>query len=140
MNAFVIGEIIFGLVGVFGFVSMEISMIGMGSLTILFLANGGFKNNEHLIVLVVIFVLGALFFIKSRRQEENFQHYKGSFCQKEDEIQQAMRILGLKPGFTKAELRSRRKKLAKRFHPDVGGDPDYLKRINAAYDLLKKNC
>lgn len=140
MNAFVIGEIIFGLVGVFGFVSMEISMIGMGSLTILFLSNGGFKNNASLIALVVIFVLGALFFIKSRRQENNSQQHEESFSQKEDDIQQAMRILGLKPGFTKTELHFRRKELAKKFHPDVGGDPDYLKRINAAYDLLEKYC
>lgn len=232
MNAFVIGEIIFGLVGVFGLyktvadmlsspfnrgtIGMEILMIGSGGFATLFMLNNRDKKDASQVAFdiaqVVILVLVALIFLRNIRKEEekeerrriehleeilkdvfftkqnagqrqhaagqnsggthysytyhstgnnsggtnyNYsyhstgntqktrdgsQKHEESFCQKEDDIQQAMRILGLNPGFTKTELRSRRKELAKRFHPDVGGDPDYLKRINAAYDLLEKYC
>lgn len=74
---------------------------------------------------------------KKRREEEARRNRRPT---KEQEIQNAMKILGLKPGFTKAELRSRRKELAKRYHPDVGGSPEVFKRINAAYDTLEKLC
>lgn len=74
---------------------------------------------------------------RKRREEEARRNRRPT---KEQEIQTAMKILGLKPGFTKAELRSRRKELAKRYHPDVGGSPELFKRINAAYDTLEKLC
>ena len=55
-----------------------------------------------------------------------------------DLLHQAMDLFGLKPGFTKAELRSRRRELAKRYHPDEGGDAEMIKKINNAFDRLQK--
>lgn len=42
------------------------------------------------------------------------------------------RTLGLAPGATVAEVRAARRDLAKRFHPDTGGDPEKMRDINAA--------
>lgn len=45
--------------------------------------------------------------------------------------------LGLTPSATKAEIRAAWVRLAKANHPDLGGDVEKMKKINAAYERLK---
>lgn len=45
-------------------------------------------------------------------------------------------LFRLQPVYTRAELDSRRRILARRFHPDVGGDGQLMQLINRAYDEL----
>lgn len=45
-------------------------------------------------------------------------------------------LLGLSPGATAAEIKSRYRALSKRHHPDVGGNQAEMSRINHAYAIL----
>lgn len=45
-------------------------------------------------------------------------------------------VLGLAPGCTVSEAKARYRELVKRHHPDVGGDEDTFKRIQAAWEIL----
>ena len=51
--------------------------------------------------------------------------------------QTAMRLLNLENGFTAKELKTAYRKMAKLYHPDVGGSSHMFKLINDAYELLK---
>jgi len=44
--------------------------------------------------------------------------------------------LGLTPGATAAQIKSAHRRLARRHHPDTGGDPLLFKAIQAAADVL----
>lgn len=46
------------------------------------------------------------------------------------------KILGIEPGASEKEVKAAFKKLAKKHHPDVGGDEAKFKEINAAYSML----
>merc|ERR1719158_1972934 len=46
-------------------------------------------------------------------------------------------MLGCQPGASAAELKKAYRKAAMKHHPDKGGDPEKLKEINEAYDVLK---
>ncbi len=52
--------------------------------------------------------------------------------------QQALAVLGLPPTATPAQIKQRYRKLAKRYHPDLGGDPRQMQRLTAAYEFLVK--
>jgi DnaJ-domain-containing protein 1 len=52
--------------------------------------------------------------------------------------QQALAVLGLPPNATAQQIKRRYRALAKRYHPDRGGDPRQMQRIIAAYELLMK--
>jgi preprotein translocase subunit Sec63 len=52
--------------------------------------------------------------------------------------QQALATLGLPPGATQQQIKQRYRKLAKKHHPDMGGDPRQMQRIVAAYEFLMK--
>jgi DnaJ-class molecular chaperone len=52
--------------------------------------------------------------------------------------QQALAVLGLPPTATPQQIKRRYRTLAKRHHPDRGGDPRQMQRIIAAYEFLKK--
>jgi curved DNA-binding protein CbpA len=54
------------------------------------------------------------------------------------ERQQALAVLGLPPNATSQQIKRRYRALAKRHHPDRGGDPRQMQRIIAAYDFLMK--
>jgi hypothetical protein len=45
-------------------------------------------------------------------------------------------VLGVVPTASTAEIRAAYVALARRFHPDVGGDPRRMREINAAWDTL----
>jgi hypothetical protein len=52
--------------------------------------------------------------------------------------QQALAVLGLPPGATRQQIKQRYRRLAKKYHPDLGGDPRQMQRIIAAYEFLMK--
>ncbi|HEX4207467.1 MAG TPA: J domain-containing protein [Ktedonobacteraceae bacterium] len=52
--------------------------------------------------------------------------------------QQALAALGLPPHATPQQIKKRYRALAKRHHPDRGGDPQQMQRIIAAYEVLMK--
>ena len=55
------------------------------------------------------------------------------------ERQQALAVLGLPPDATRQQIKRRYRELAKKYHPDRGGDQQEMRRIIAAYQLLMKN-
>jgi DnaJ-domain-containing protein 1 len=55
------------------------------------------------------------------------------------ERQQALKVLGLPPNATPLQIKRRYRALAKRHHPDRGGDQKQMQRIIAAYELLMKD-
>ena len=55
------------------------------------------------------------------------------------ERQQALTVLGLPPNATRQQIKRRYRALAKRYHPDRGGNHQQMQRIIAAYELLMKD-
>ncbi len=55
------------------------------------------------------------------------------------ERQQALSVLGLPPNATRQQIKRRYRALAKKHHPDRGGDQQQMQRIIAAYELLMKD-
>ncbi len=55
------------------------------------------------------------------------------------ERQQALAVLGLPPNATRQQIKQRYRVLAKKHHPDRGGDQREMQRIIAAYELLMKD-
>jgi DnaJ-domain-containing protein 1 len=55
------------------------------------------------------------------------------------ERQQALNVLGLPPNATPQQIKRRYRTLAKRYHPDRGGDQQQMKRIIAAYEFLTRD-
>ncbi len=54
------------------------------------------------------------------------------------EFQDALQVLGLREWCTIREIRTRHRELAKRYHPDSGGDTnsEQIRQINAAYRII----
>ncbi len=55
-----------------------------------------------------------------------------------EEIENALDILGLPKLITREDVKRQYYFLAKKNHPDVGGDPAQMEKINFAYKLLIK--
>ena len=55
------------------------------------------------------------------------------------ERQQALAVLGLPSDATHQQIKRRYRELAKKYHPDRGGDQKEMRRIIAAYQLLIKS-
>lgn len=55
------------------------------------------------------------------------------------ERQQALAVLGLPSDATRQQIKRRYRELAKKYHPDRGGDQKEMRRIIAAYQLLMKS-
>jgi len=55
-----------------------------------------------------------------------------------DEIEKALEILELPKLVTKADIKRQYRYIAKKHHPDLGGDPQEMERINHAYRILMK--
>ena len=54
------------------------------------------------------------------------------------ERQRALKVLGLPTNATPQQIKKRYRDLAKRYHPDRGGDQQQMQRIIAAYEFLMK--
>jgi DnaJ-domain-containing protein 1 len=52
--------------------------------------------------------------------------------------QQALAVLGLSLNATPQQIKWRYRVLAKKHHPDRGGDPQQMRRIIAAYEYLMR--
>ena len=52
--------------------------------------------------------------------------------------QQALAVLGLPLNATPDQIKRRYRTLAKKYHPDRGGDPHKMQKIIAAYEILMK--
>jgi hypothetical protein len=58
-----------------------------------------------------------------------------------EELRQALEVFSLTGRVTLQEIKSRHRVLAKRFHPDAGGeDAERIRQINAAYQVLLAYC
>jgi len=55
-----------------------------------------------------------------------------------EEIENALEILELPKLVTKADIKRQYRYLAKKYHPDLGGNPKKMEQINHAYKLLMK--
>jgi DnaJ-domain-containing protein 1 len=55
------------------------------------------------------------------------------------ERQQALAIMGLPPTASRQQIKRRYRELAKKHHPDKGGDSREMQRLVAAYQLLMKD-
>ena len=52
--------------------------------------------------------------------------------------QQALAVLGLPPDATQQQIKRRYRVLAKKYHPDMGGDARQMQRLIAAYEFLTR--
>ena len=52
---------------------------------------------------------------------------------------EALKLFGLTSDFTKDELKKRYLELSKKYHPDLNGDEEMMKKVNYAYEVLKKD-
>lgn len=50
---------------------------------------------------------------------------------------EALRLFGFTSNFTKEEIKKRYLELSKKYHPDLNGDEEMMKKINSAYEVLK---
>lgn len=75
---------------------------------------------------------------KRRVQEEILERLRSSrrAIPIPEEVVEALRTLGLPSDAPFDEIHRRYRQLAKRSHPDAGGDPETFKRINAAYTCV----
>ena len=55
-----------------------------------------------------------------------------------DEIEKALEILNLPKLISKADIKKQYHFLAKKNHPDLGGDVENMEQLNHAYKLLMK--
>ena len=55
------------------------------------------------------------------------------------ERQKALAVLELPPNATRQQIKRRYRVLAKKHHPDRGGDPQQMQRIIAAYEVLMRD-
>ena len=51
--------------------------------------------------------------------------------------EEAHKILNVKVGHSTDELKTAYRLASKKYHPDKGGDPGMMKKVNAAYEKLK---
>lgn len=52
---------------------------------------------------------------------------------------EALKLFGFTGNFTKEELKKRYLELSKKYHPDLNGDEEMMKKINLAYEVLKND-
>lgn len=55
-----------------------------------------------------------------------------------ESLQRARKLFQVENRYTRDELKERRRRLLKKYHPDAGGSEEMAKRINMAYDLLNQ--
>ena len=75
---------------------------------------------------------------REERERRERQQYSGGRARHQFSWEAAHEVLGVAPGASAKEVRSAWARMCKQHHPDVGGDVETLKRINAAYEQLKR--
>ncbi|MBE6325955.1 MAG: hypothetical protein E7077_02650 [Bacteroidales bacterium] len=90
-------------------------------------------------------------FEKKRKENSNFNHTndkKTSYSNLSPELQKAYSVLGIEPSASIDEIKSQKKKLLKRYHPDLYSNQgeEMIKKatnkaqtINHAYEIIMKN-
>ncbi len=73
-----------------------------------------------------------------RTSARTLWHSKANPARSLMERQRALAVLGLPPNATPQQIKRRYRTLAKRYHPDRGGDQQQMQRLIAAYELLAK--
>ena len=58
--------------------------------------------------------------------------------EKQMSLQDALAFMGLKNDVSKKDVETRYKELSKKYHPDLGGNPEDMKTLNMARDILSK--
>lgn len=58
----------------------------------------------------------------------------------EEKFREALRLFGLKEGYTLAELRARYRELSKKLHPDAGGTEGLFQQIETAFRILSRRA
>lgn len=78
--------------------------------------------------------------MRKRRQEREEARRKAEYANQQNTVDQniinAMKLLGLQKGFTVKDLKSAYRKLSKVHHPDAGGLEANFKKLNTAYNYL----
>lgn len=85
---------------------------------------------------VVSDLLADLEELEARQQREPRSHRSSPADTRADPRAEALAILGLGDGATLRDVKAAHRRLVKRHHPDVGGEVDAFRRIDAAYRLL----
>lgn len=73
---------------------------------------------------------------KQQREHQERKRHQDPSSSRPDSRAEALAILGLGAGATLREVKAAHRRLVKRHHPDVGGQVDTFRRIDAAYRLL----
>jgi len=81
-------------------------------------------------------ILAGLREAVGRPREKSRRGPRGGRRSQEDEYTAALRLLGLPPGSSNHEVESAFRKAARRYHPDVGGDPTRFRALIDARNLL----
>lgn len=89
-----------------------------------------------LAAMFLYFLLAEMLRGPSAAEEDGGEQESAAPKDDADLYEAALTLLGLQPGFTRAELDAAFKKAIKRVHPDVGGSVDQAQAVNAARDLL----
>jgi hypothetical protein len=71
-----------------------------------------------------------------RRRGTRTANHSGAAGGDSDPRRQALALLELEPGASQAAIKAAYRRLAKRHHPDLGGDGAAFQRLEAAYRLL----
>ena len=58
--------------------------------------------------------------------------------EKQMSLQDALAFMGLKNDVSKKDVETRYRELSKKYHPDLGGNPEDMKTLNMARDILSK--
>lgn len=82
--------------------------------------------------------IAAILWKMLRVSVETFWHSSVNPARPLMQRQQALSVLGLPPNATPQQIKRRYRALAKRHHPDRGGDQQQMQRIIAAYEYLMK--
>lgn len=81
---------------------------------------------------------------KEKQAKENYDKayhdYTDSYEQEivDQNMVNAIKLMGLRKGFTKKDLKSSYRKLSKVHHPDMGGSEVNFKKLNTAYNYIMK--
>lgn len=75
---------------------------------------------------------------RQQRYERMFDDYYKRTNRVDHNMQNAIKLLGLKEGFTKDDVRKAYRRLSKIHHPDMGGLEENFKKLKKAHDYIMK--